>query len=115
MVLEIISDTECDTGLTEEPEEQWKRSKEERMRPCNAIKHVFMRTARNCPDVIFLQHNAVEGDPESGAFCASVTDILRNAQTAANASPRPPTDPLARILSRKHGRSARVSISSTKL
>lgn len=66
MVLEVVSDSVCETGLEEEAEVQWRRSQEEVMRPCNNVKHVFQRTARNCKDVIFLEHIAVPDDKQSG-------------------------------------------------
>ena len=61
-----MSDSVCETGLEEEAEVQWRRSQEEGMRPCNNVKHVFQRTARNCKDVIFLEHIAVPDDKQSG-------------------------------------------------
>ena len=44
----------CDTGLAEEAELQWKDDKQAALAPCTEIKHVFARTARDCPEVTFL-------------------------------------------------------------
>jgi len=69
VVLEVLSDTACHTGLSEEAEWQWKRSSKTVMAPCQNIKHVFQRTARNCPDAVFLEHYADDSDPASTALC----------------------------------------------
>jgi hypothetical protein len=42
------------TGLDEEPELHWRADQEAALRPCVSIKHTFQRTARECPDVVFL-------------------------------------------------------------
>ncbi len=49
----------CETGIDEpEPEIHWKLDAERahalRMAKCTAVKHVIQRTARECPDVVFL-------------------------------------------------------------
>lgn len=54
VVLEVESAKVCDTGLPEEAELNWKEDKEEALKPCQEIKHVFARTARDSPDVTFL-------------------------------------------------------------
>jgi len=61
VVLEVESAKVCDTGLPEEAELNWKEDKEEALKPCQEIKHVFARTARDSPDVTFL---AFEADGE---------------------------------------------------
>lgn len=43
------------TGFDEEPELHWKADKQASLEPCRQLRHVFLRTARDCPDVIFLQ------------------------------------------------------------
>lgn len=58
VVLEIGSQQVCESGYDEEPELHWKEDKKEKDEQlwgmCRNIKHVFQRTARECPDVKFL-------------------------------------------------------------
>jgi hypothetical protein len=54
VVLEAQSEEVCMTGLDEEPELHWRADQEAALRPCVSIKHTFQRTARECPDVVFL-------------------------------------------------------------
>lgn len=54
MVLEVESQEVCQTGFEEEAELQWKEDKVAALAPCGEIKHVFARTARDCPEVKFL-------------------------------------------------------------
>lgn len=54
MVVEAESQTVCQTGFEEEAELQWKQDKDAALAPCGEIKHVFARTARDCPEVTFL-------------------------------------------------------------
>lgn len=58
VVLEIDSQQVCESGFDEEPELHWqedKKAKDEQLwGMCRSIKHVFQRTARECPDVKFL-------------------------------------------------------------
>lgn len=54
VVLEIESSNTCESGLTEEAEVQWKEDKKAKLARCRELKHVFQRTARDCPDVTFL-------------------------------------------------------------
>ena len=54
VVVEAESEEICQTGFEEEAELQWKGEKEAAMAPCTEIKHVFARTARDCPEVTFL-------------------------------------------------------------
>ncbi|GBF98486.1 thioredoxin chloroplastic [Raphidocelis subcapitata] len=58
VVLEAQSEEVCMTGLDEEPELQWKADKDAALQPCVAIKHTFQRTARECPDVLFMSLHA---------------------------------------------------------
>jgi hypothetical protein len=67
VVLEVESAEVCQTGLTEEAELQWQEEQAAALAPCLKLKHIFQRTARDSPDVIFL---AVEADTDQGAeFC----------------------------------------------
>ena len=54
VVLEVESATQCDTGLDEEAELYWKDDKARALEPCQGLKHILQRTARDCPDVRFL-------------------------------------------------------------
>jgi len=59
----------CDTGLAEEAELQWKDDKQAALAPCTEIKHVFARTARDCPEVTFL---ALEVLPSPRRMCSAI-------------------------------------------
>ena len=63
VVLEVHSEEICQTGFEEEAELQWKDDKLAALEPCRNLKHTFQRTARDCPDVLFL---ACEADSEEG-------------------------------------------------
>jgi hypothetical protein len=67
VVLEVHSDRVCQTGWEEEAELQWKADREAALEPCAALKHTFVRTARDCPDVRFLAVDA--DDASAGALC----------------------------------------------
>ena len=54
VVLEVDSLQVCQTGLTEEAELHWKEDKQASLAPCQELKHLLQRTARDCPDVQFL-------------------------------------------------------------
>jgi hypothetical protein len=54
VVVEVESDSLCQTGYEEEAEIQYKVDQEAALAPCRVIKHVFERTARDSPDVKFL-------------------------------------------------------------
>lgn len=54
VVLEAQSEQVCMTGLDEEPELHWKADQAAALQPCVHLKHTFQRTARECPDVVFL-------------------------------------------------------------
>lgn len=60
VVLEVESPEICQTGF-DEAEAQWREDKEAALAPCQEIKHVFARTARDCPEVTFL---ALEAESE---------------------------------------------------
>jgi hypothetical protein len=55
VVLEVQSQSICQSGRGEEPELHWKADKEAALEPCKELKHVFLRTARDCSDVVFLE------------------------------------------------------------
>jgi hypothetical protein len=63
VVIEIESQNVCQTGWEEEAELQWKDDQKKALEPCLQLKHVFQRTARDCPDVEFL---TVESESENG-------------------------------------------------
>ena len=54
VVLEIESTSTCDSGLEAEAELHWEQDKRAALSRCANLKHVFQRTARDCPDVTFL-------------------------------------------------------------
>ena len=54
MVVEVESSSVCETGRAEEADLNWKEDQEDALKPCQDIKHVFARTARDSPDVTFL-------------------------------------------------------------
>lgn len=54
VVVEVHSEVLCQTGFEEEAELQWKVDQQQVLAPCADLKHVFARTARDCPDVVFL-------------------------------------------------------------
>ena len=54
VVLEIESSEQCDSGLAAEAELHWKGEQRMALSRCANLKHVFQRTARDCPDVTFL-------------------------------------------------------------
>jgi thiol-disulfide isomerase/thioredoxin len=67
VVVEVQSEVVCQSGWDEEPELQWEADKKAALEPCRNLKHVFQRTARDCPDVVFL---TVEADSDEGqALC----------------------------------------------
>lgn len=63
VVIEIESESVCQTGWEEEAELQWKDDQKKALEPCQQLKHTFQRTARDCPDVEFLM---VEAESENG-------------------------------------------------
>jgi len=75
VALEVESDTVCDTGLDEASEAAWNAaaaratgSAHQGMAPCEAIRGGLARTARDCPNTVFLR---LVGDatPASRALC----------------------------------------------
>ena len=44
----------CQSGLGPEAELYWEEDKKASLSRCANLKHVFARTARDCPDVTFL-------------------------------------------------------------
>ncbi len=44
----------CQSGLGPEAELHWEEDKKASLSRCANLKHVFARTARDCPDVTFL-------------------------------------------------------------
>lgn len=71
MVLEVHSERLCQSGL-EEAELQWKDDQARVAQSCVELKHVFQRTARDCPDVVFL---ALEESPAIAAQCSAVIAV----------------------------------------
>ncbi|KAI8476189.1 MAG: hypothetical protein J3K34DRAFT_382349 [Monoraphidium minutum] len=51
VVLEAVAEGVCMSGLDEEAELHWKGDREAALQPCEDIRHTFVRTARECPDV----------------------------------------------------------------
>ena len=64
VVIEIESAGVCQTGWDEEPELHWKDDQKAALEPCLQLKHVFQRTARDCPDVEFLMVHAEDDNGE---------------------------------------------------
>lgn len=64
VVIEIESTSVCQTGWDEEPELHWKDDQKAALEPCKQLKHVFQRTARDCPDVEFLTVQAEDDNGE---------------------------------------------------
>jgi len=54
VVLEVQSQSVCQSGFDEEPELQWKADQKAAMAPCSGLKHSFARVARECTDAVFL-------------------------------------------------------------
>lgn len=54
VVLEVESHQMCQSGLGPEAELHWEEDKKASLSRCANLKHVFARTARDCPDVTFL-------------------------------------------------------------
>jgi len=76
VVVEVESNSICQTGYEEEAEIHYKVDREAALAPCRGIKHVFERTARDSPDVKFL---ALEVTPspcsvDSGRSCVPFSD-----------------------------------------
>lgn len=63
VVIEIESAEVCQTGWDEEPELHWKDDQKAALEPCKQLKHIFQRTARDCPDVEFL---TVQAEDDNG-------------------------------------------------
>jgi hypothetical protein len=54
VVLEVESSSQCESGLGPEAELHWEEDKKAALSRCANLKHSFARTARDCPDVLFL-------------------------------------------------------------
>jgi hypothetical protein len=70
VVLEVEAEGVCQTGLEEEADLQWELDKRAALQPCLAIKSALQRTARECPDVVFLSLSA--DTDEGAALCAEL-------------------------------------------
>ena len=79
VVVEVGSQTVCMSGWEEEPELQWKEDQKAALEPCLQLKHTFQRTARDCPDVVFLM---VDADSDTGdELCGHLgVDVLPTLQ-----------------------------------
>jgi hypothetical protein len=70
VVLEVEAEGVCQTGLEEEADTNWELDRKLALQPCLQIKSTLQRTARECPDVIFLSLSA---DTEEGsALCSEL-------------------------------------------
>ncbi|EIE26385.1 hypothetical protein COCSUDRAFT_46068 [Coccomyxa subellipsoidea C-169] len=79
VVLEVESYQMCESGLGPEAELHWEEDKKASLSRCANLKHVFARTARDCPDVTFL---TLEADSEEGqAACDALgVEVLPTVQ-----------------------------------
>ncbi|BDA41040.1 Thioredoxin-like protein CDSP32, chloroplastic [Coccomyxa sp. Obi] len=79
VVLEVESTDMCQSGLGPEAELHWEEDKKASLSRCANLKHVFARTARDCPDVTFL---TLEADTEEGqAACDALgVEVLPTVQ-----------------------------------
>jgi len=82
-VLEIQSASRCDSGLCEEAEAVWKEDADAATRAaaerCASIKHTFARTARDCPNSVFLELDA-DGDAGAAACAALGAAVVPTVQ-----------------------------------
>lgn len=85
VVLEVESANVCETGLIEEADLNWKEDQEAALKPCQDIKHVFARTARDSPDVTFLALEVAARcgarappDPRPGRPCSAPCPTCRH-------------------------------------
>jgi hypothetical protein len=70
VVLEVEAEGVCQTGLEEEADTNWELDRKLQLQPCLQIKSTLQRTARECPDVVFLSLSA---DTEEGsALCSEL-------------------------------------------
>ncbi|KAK9916781.1 hypothetical protein WJX75_006936 [Coccomyxa subellipsoidea] len=79
VVLEVESHQMCQSGLGPEAELHWEEDKKASLSRCANLKHVFARTARDCPDVTFL---TLEVDTDEGqAACDALgVEVLPTVQ-----------------------------------
>ena len=73
VVVDFDSQEVCEAGGNDPlPEEFWKPTKEEKMRPCGELRHTLQRCARQCPDATFL---SVDTTSEGGSEIAFVLGV----------------------------------------
>ncbi len=94
VVLEVVAEDICQTGYEEEAELHWKADKARALRPCSELKHVFQRTARECPDVVFLSAQVcvllwMLGSHSRGNFMISRLARVRKLNLSNNHSENP--------------------------
>jgi hypothetical protein len=70
VVLEVEAEGVCQTGLEEEADTNWELDRRAALQPCLGIKSTLQRTARECPDVVFLSLSA--DTDEGAALCGDL-------------------------------------------
>lgn len=72
VVVEVVSEEVCQTGLNEEAELHWKDDQKAALEPCKGIKHTFQRCARECSDVKFLTIQVRLNSPSQAVTAVAV-------------------------------------------
>jgi len=79
VVLEVEAEGVCQTGLEEEADVNWELDKKAALVPCARIKPTLQRTARECPDVVFLSLS-VETDEATALAAELGVEVLPSLQ-----------------------------------